>query len=426
MLFMTLLSAADIAAAEKFVVGPPGWPQSIGLNATEQERPSHLVTRQAKGGGSGRTVALKTRLTRISGSRSVKIRYGPFTVKGGGANGGEGMIWNQPTPKIAKPCSKCVILAMNAGLEYLDGKDANTDTNMWLHHMVLFNIGKNTGDATCRSLGLPHMIVGTTVAGSERIFSSGNERTPVFFNPPWMNSTNVGYPVFPNDRFGLITDLMNMNPGAKSVYLVMYYDFLEGNPGNFQQIKPVWFDVAQCGISEVGGRTAGSRFTISAAPWTANFNGEVLQAGGHLHDGGTAIDLIADGKNVCKSTSVYGTNKEIMDRARAIIKGVVPSLPAGITGGLTPAARAAGTSGGHHGIKHIMSMSICSEHTEPLNGMPIVPFGIKRVKKGQRWVLKASYDYKAHPGMTKGNTNNMQSVMGIAIMFVKTDTKRQG
>jgi hypothetical protein len=50
--------------------------------------------------------------------------------------------------------------------------------------MVLFNIGKNTGDATCRSLGLPHMIVGTSVAGSERIFSSGNERTPVFFNPP--------------------------------------------------------------------------------------------------------------------------------------------------------------------------------------------------------------------------------------------------
>jgi hypothetical protein len=45
------------------------------------------------------------------------------------------MIWNQPTPKIAKPCSSCMIVSMNAGLEYLDGKDANTDTNMWLHHV---------------------------------------------------------------------------------------------------------------------------------------------------------------------------------------------------------------------------------------------------------------------------------------------------
>jgi hypothetical protein len=219
---------------------------------------------------------------------------------------------------------------------------------------------------------------------------------------------------------------MNMNPGAKTVYLVMYYDYLDGRPSGFRELKPVWFDVAQCGISEVSGRTAGSKFEIRATPWTANFNGEIFAAGGHLHDGGTAIDLLVNNQQVCKSSAVYGTNKEIMDRARSIARGVVPGLPTGIVGGLTPAARAEGNTGGHHGIKHIMSMSICSEHKGPLNGMPIVPFGIKRVQKGQRWVLKASYDYKAHPGMKKGNTNGMQSVMGIAIMFVKTDTKRQG
>jgi hypothetical protein len=45
------------------------------------------------------------------------------------------MIWNQPSPSITKPCSDCMILGMNAGLEYPDGKDANTDTGMWLHHV---------------------------------------------------------------------------------------------------------------------------------------------------------------------------------------------------------------------------------------------------------------------------------------------------
>jgi hypothetical protein len=59
------------------------------------------------------------------------------------------MIWNQPTPKIAKPCSRCMILAMNAGLEYLDGKDANTDTNMWLHH-VCSNKSKDTANSSQR------------------------------------------------------------------------------------------------------------------------------------------------------------------------------------------------------------------------------------------------------------------------------------
>jgi hypothetical protein len=85
MLFATLLSAVDIAATEKFVVGPPGWPQSIGLNVTEQEYHPHLIARQAGKGGSGRTVALKNRTPNIRGSKSVKIRYGPFTVRGGGA-----------------------------------------------------------------------------------------------------------------------------------------------------------------------------------------------------------------------------------------------------------------------------------------------------------------------------------------------------
>jgi hypothetical protein len=216
---------------------------------------------------------------------------------------------------------------------------------------------------------------------------------------------------------------MNMNPAAKTVYLVMYYDYVEGHPNNFREVKPVWFDVAQCGISEVGGRAAGSSFTVSAAPWTANFNGDILEAGGHLHDGGTAVDLVVDGRSVCKSTPVYGTDAEIMDRARAIIRGEVPPLPPGVSNGLTQAAKAAHSSG-HHDIRHIMSMSICDPTVKDSKGLPIVPFGISRVKAGQRWVLKASYDYKAHPGMKKGKTNNMQSVMGIAIMFVKTDVKR--
>jgi hypothetical protein len=50
--------------------------------------------------------------------------------------------------------------------------------------MVLFNIGGSAWDATCTIFGLPHMIVGSLPIISERIFSSGNERTMALFNPP--------------------------------------------------------------------------------------------------------------------------------------------------------------------------------------------------------------------------------------------------
>jgi hypothetical protein len=50
--------------------------------------------------------------------------------------------------------------------------------------MVMFNIGKGANDATCTVFGAPHLIVGSLPMSSERIFSSGNERTTTFFNPP--------------------------------------------------------------------------------------------------------------------------------------------------------------------------------------------------------------------------------------------------
>jgi hypothetical protein len=58
-----------------------------------------------------------------------------LTVPARTSAGGEGMVWNSPSPSIDKPCSKCMIIGMNAGLEYADGTDANTDTKMWLHHV---------------------------------------------------------------------------------------------------------------------------------------------------------------------------------------------------------------------------------------------------------------------------------------------------
>jgi len=335
------------------------------------------------------------------------------------------MIWNSPSPSIEKPCSKCMIIGMNAGLEYPDGPDANTDTKLWLHHMVLFNIGSNAWDATCTVFGLPHMIVGSLPASSERIFSSGNERTMALFNPPVKQGdavpVKVGYPVFASDRFGLIADLMNMNPQGKQVYMTMYYDYVDGHPEGWEEIKPVWFDVAQCGTSEVGGRSAGSAFAISASPWTANFDGEVMGVGGHIHDGGTHLEVISGGQVACTSTAYYGSNADAKFRADVIKAGGVPNASIPLTnpgGGAMPAA---GGGHGHDGGQHIIAMAVCGTLAGH-NGSPVSPLKVSKVTKGSVWNIKAYYDYKKRDGM-KNNWGGMDNVMGIAIMFVKASKK---
>jgi hypothetical protein len=233
----------------------------------------------------------------------------------------------------------------------------------------------------------------------------------------------MGYPIFPSDRFGLIVDLMNMNPTSKPVYLTMYYDYVEGHGPKLGEVKPVWFDVAQCGTSEVGGGSAGSSFAVSSSPWYANFEGDVLGIGGHIHDGGTGIDIVVNKEVVCTSHAYYGSNEEAKIRADIIKDGGIPNNRPGSD----PSSMAmAGMAGGHgHGAgKHIISMSVCGDMAG-YNGSPVEPLKMKKLVKGQNWLVTAHYDYKKHDGM-KSNFGGMDNVMGISIMFVKTAKIRTG
>jgi hypothetical protein len=260
--------------------------------------------------------------------------------------------------------------------------------------------------------------------------------------------TNLGYPLYPADRFGVIVDLMNMNDAAKETYLTIYYDYVDGHPAHFQEVKPVWLDAMQCGTSEVSGRTAGAKFDFASTPWIANFEGEVLGTGGHLHDGGTHLDVIVDKKVICSSVPTYGTDEE------ALAKAEISKLGATAKDGRKLAVRADPPKGGapkggapkgqarppaqapakgpgdgpasghgHMGSKHIIQMSICAENKGNVKDIPLSPLGIKELKKGQSWVLKAYYDYGLYPGMKKNN-GGQSTVMGISIMYARTANKR--
>lgn len=223
-------------------------------------------------------------------------RYGPYKVpsmKTVNILGEEGALWNYADNVAPKPCEECTIIGMNAGLEYPDGTNANIDTGLWLHHMVLFNIGPGRVDATCGDspMSMPHMIVGSTAKGSERLFSSGNERTHAIM-PEW-NENNVGYKLKNADKFALIVDLMNENQVEKLVYLTLTFDTIPGNPAEYDDMKPVWFDVAQCLTSEWPPPYNTGNYTVPSSIWTANFEGDIIGAAGHLHDVRTLISKIS-------------------------------------------------------------------------------------------------------------------------------------
>jgi hypothetical protein len=156
------------------------------------------------------------------------------------------------------------------------------------------------------------------------------------------------------------------------------YDIVKGHPKGVDEIKVIWFDVAQCGTSEVIPMQQSGKWEMKSTSWTPNFNGEIMGAAGHLHDGGTNVHLLVDDELVCDSSATYGGSPEFIGK---------------------------GMGGGHHGgpTAHISNMSLC------LAGKTFG--GVTKVQSGQKWNLKALYDYSAHPGMSHGG-GKQDTVMG--------------
>ncbi|QDS69560.1 hypothetical protein FKW77_007927 [Venturia effusa] len=393
----TVLSVLLAGATVQAATVPPNIPDKKVPWADVQKRQAiaTLTTLMGKGGkvadpaGAAPRKQVIASPSKVAGVKRIKMRHGPYSVPNMNRTsimGEAGALWNYPDTAIQKPCTECTIVAQRAGLEYPDGKNANIDTGMWLHHMVHLAIGPGRQDATCYGRrSLPHIDVNASPANSERYFSSGNERT--FLNPDRAGAegTKWGYHLRTTDRMAFIVDLMNMNMEDKVVYLTMTYDIIDGPlPAGWQDIKPVWFDANQCGTSEVHPPKQSGQFTITSGSWTPNFEGEVLGVGGHLHDGGYTVQVQVNNALNCDSTAKYAETPEFQFK---------PAMKMGAGMGMA--------------TDHVSSMRTCF----------FDDMKVRKLDPSQKWRIQAHYDYDKYAG-NKDTAGKQEGIMAIAIMYV--------
>jgi len=250
---------------------------------------------------------------------------------------------------------------------------------------VLFTSGPTRSDPTCRDrdVSLPHVIVGETAQHSERFLGSGNERA-LFEFPA---EAKVGYRLTPADKFKVVMDLMNENEEDKTVYFTMTWDYADGYIPGYDDLQPIWLDIRQCGTSEIRSPHVKNVFSVGAE-WIPDISGEIVGAGGHLHDGGTSLKLSLDGKVLCDSRASYGGSKGF----------IAPSE---------------GRTGAHGKIEHISLMSGCTGPVE---------FKNVTLQAGQRWRIEGFYDYDQHKPSGHRDGGEFDTVMGLALMFIRGRT----
>lgn len=245
--------------------------------------------------------------------------------------------------------------------------------------MVLAELGGGT-DPVCKLPG-GGAVTQTTSGVFRRIFASGNERGLIRVNK---GGSKTGIKIG-NEKsmFGMVVELMNMAAQPQSVRMSMTYEYVPAAQAQgYREVLPVWMDITGCGVSSAPAKKGVYQYT--SPEWTSNVNGEFKQAAGHVHDGGTDVQIFKNGKPVCVSKMLYGHRRT----------GYGP-MPMG------EMSKNMDMQEDQPNV-HISDAGIC--------------YNFGTIKVGDKMQLTAYYDGTLHPQMKR--KGGLDPIMGISIVYV--------
>lgn len=111
---------------------------------------------------------------------------------------------------------------------------------------------------------------------------------------------------------------------SRDAVLTMTYEYIPTVPAGFDKVKALWFDIGGCGSSDQPAKP-NQAFQYSSPGWTADFNGRITFIGGHLHDGGTHLNVKKNSTVICDCEAAYG-------QSPAYINGGLTSMNASMSG----------------------------------------------------------------------------------------------
>jgi hypothetical protein len=268
------------------------------------------------------------------------------------------------------PCGlgSCYVTAMEATIRYPDGKEANVDTGAWLHHIAMFGSGTGGGS----------------------LWACGNERPTLRLNDKY--NYGIDWP----RTYMMMIDLMTEVKEPKSLTLEVTYEIAAKGTGGYKPATMYWLTLGADREAKDG------KYSFSTQSSRVTSNGKLLYSIGHMHDGGTDMQLFVDssmvgigGKPVCTSVMHYD-NKPA----------------AGAMEGMDMGAAKPAAHGGHsrrdghggHGAPgdHISAPGACTDFGE--------------VKAGQYVRATAQYDATLHPLMV--HNGKREKLMGNMRVYI--------
>jgi hypothetical protein len=179
---------------------------------------------------------------------------------------------------------------------------------------------------------------------------------------------------------------MNEAMVNQTAVVTITFEYVPGLPAGFSKVTPVWLDIGPCGGDSVMPAFNETTFQYTSIPWIANATGRITCAIGHLHDGGTHLNILDNNVTICDAVAAYGQIPGYVDP---------PGDPMDNMAGMSSAMMA-------NMGKHISSISECSTG---------------QVNLGDNLTVTAYYNTTEYmPMMDTDGT--LAPIMGIALLYV--------
>jgi hypothetical protein len=229
------------------------------------------------------------------------------------------------------------------------------EDNVYAHHFLVFDMGKpQRRSFACDNSQSAKLL---PIPGSV-LMGGAAEDAEAHYGTPKVPGKKTGYYITKNSPIMMNIDVVNYNKDDLNVYASADMEYIPGKPAEYLDVSPVFIPVTSCnpGFNLAGivqmpkGQT---KWSLKSTGITAAEDSILFLFRGHMHDGGSNVEVKVNEKTVCDSRALYG------------------------------------------GPGHVGKTSD-GKDWETIRDMVTCPEGVV-VKKGDKISLAANYDVIAHP-----------------------------
>jgi len=304
----------------------------------------------------------------LDGAKQKEILYGPWTLGGGG-------VLSRFIRSAEAPCQDCYVTAIQYTSRYDNGTEILTSDGIWMHHCVMSSFSR---------------ALSYTPLGPGILWAGGNERPTLRLN------TRYKYGIDWPEDFNFLLEFMSSIKQDVNVSLAITFEYLEK-----QQPEAVDYRDSYLIWNSVGTpQYQNGSYNHSSWEWTVPQSGVLLHGMGHMHNGGTHVDLYVNNKMVCSSRMHYNARPGYGNSG-----GSARHHGRAVQATKMLAARDGGPHHGAFGDKDISDPGHCTS------------FG--RVEKGDRMYIRAYYNTTEYDVMS--HKGKVEEQMGILRVFVGPD-----